>query len=521
MGGFVYRLVSLGLRAMAFSQRSWRLHGKRVQEQTLRALIRKSSGTVFGRDHDFAGLLGAPKEKLYELYREKVSLHSFEDFLPYIERIKKGEKDILCSGVPLKFSTSSGTTSGEKLIPMTQGSIASQLRGMRHALASTIVRTGRDDFLKGKFLFISGKMSLHKEGVVDAGRLSGVICHHMPSFYSHKRLPSNETNYIEDFDKKMKMVVEETLEERNRTRITCVAGVTPWMLHYFHELLHATGKKSISEVLPNLRLFLHGGVDYAPYHQRLSDSLGPALWNKMDFVELYVATESFIAYQDTSHRENGMLLLTSFGTFYEFIRLKDFHKGDYTRHPLWEVVLGEEYVIVLTTNGGLWSYNLTDTVVFTSLHPYRLRVVGRAEHFISAFGEHVIGQHVDGAMRAALSVHKEAQVGEFMVMPYFSSDSKDTAHHEWWIEFTRMPKNMDDFIRILDDTIKDTNAQYRFIRDLGALKLPSVVLVRRGGFLAFMKSRGKFDAQKKVPRLVNNRSYAEALLSQCDAAGVS
>jgi hypothetical protein len=462
------------------------------QEKWLLRLVRAAEQTEFGKAHQFSEIRDVAS------FQARVPVRNYEDFLPYLEKVFVGEKNILWPGKPIYLAQTSGTTAGAKYIPISAQSMPFHIQGARDALALYIAETRKPEFLDGKMMFLSGSPALKvNEAGIPVGRLSGIAHHYVPKYLLKNRLPSFETNCIEDWEKKIAQIVAETQDSDLRL----ISGIPPWVQMYFEKIIETTGKKP-SELWPNLQVFFHGGVDYSPYQRMFFETLG----KKVDVVEVYPASEGFIAVQD-SLQEEGLLLLVDSGIFYEFIPLEEYGKDGFRRFTLKDVRMGQNYAILLTTNAGLWAYEIGDTVRFTSLNPYRIKVSGRIKHFISAFGEHVIEEEVNLAMEKAVA-QSQAQINEFTVAPYIA---KDSSYHEWFIEFTRPPQDLDQFAELLDAALCKQNPYYNDLRKAGVLQRAQVHLLQRHACREYMKSIGKLGGQNKFPRLSNQRNIAEAL----------
>ena len=339
-----------------------------TQEKVFRSIIQKAKHTAFGRDHHFEEIHS------YEDFVQRVPIRDYEALAPYIERVKKGKENILWPGKPLYFAKTSGTTSGAKYIPLTKDSMPYHIEAARNAIMCYIAETGKADFVSGKMIFLQGSPILEKKNGIHLGRLSGISAHYVPKYLQTNRMPSWKTNCIEDWETKIDAIVEETIHEN----MTLISGIPPWVQMYF-ERLQQKSQKTVGELFPNFQLFIYGGVNYEPYRQKFEHLIG----RKVDSVELYPASEGFFAYQDTQ-TQKGMLLLLNAGIFYEFIEADTFFSENPKRISLKDVQLGVNYVLIVSTNAGLWGYNMGDTVMFTSLSPYRIVVTGRIKHFISA-----------------------------------------------------------------------------------------------------------------------------------------
>lgn len=466
------------------------------QESILNYLIKNAKNTEFGKEHSFQNI------NSYEEFKKNVPIRDYEGFKGYISQIKDGKQNVLWKGKPIYLAKTSGTTSGIKYIPITKDSISNHINGARNALLCYIAETGKTAFANGRMIFLSGSPELERVGGIPTGRLSGIVNHHIPSYLKANQLPSFETNCIEDWETKLSKIVDETIDKN----MTLVGGIPPWMQMYFDSVAEKK-QKTVSEIFPNLSLLVQGGVNFEPYKSKLFDTLG----KKIDYIELFPASEGFFAFQD-SQKEEGLLLNTNSGIFYEFIPAGEIFNPNPTRLSLKEVELGVNYALIINSNAGLWGYNIGDTIKFVSLSPYRLLVTGRIKHFISAFGEHVIGEEVEHAL---LKTAKEENINitEFTVAPYISSTSDIKSYHEWFIEFENLPENMASFIDKVDQNLRQKNVYYDDLVGGNILDKLHISVIRKNGFIDYMKSIGKLGGQNKVPRLSNDRSIADALSS--------
>lgn len=463
------------------------------QNQVFERLIRDAKNTAFGKDHNF------DKINSYEDFKREVAVSDYEGLRSYVDRMVKGEENVLWKGKPLYFAKTSGTTSGAKYIPISKESMPTHIDAAKNALLMYIEQTGDASFVEGKMIFLQGSPVLDEIGGVKLGRLSGISAHYVPKILQRNRLPSWETNCIEDWETKVDAVVEETFQEDMRV----ISGIPSWVQMYFERLIQKTGK-SISELFPNFNFFVYGGVNFAPYKPKFEALIG----KKMDYVELYPASEGFIAFQD-SQTEPGMLLNVNSGMFYEFIPADSYFDEAPKRLSLGEVELGVNYAIILNTNAGLWGYSIGDTVEFTSLKPYRVKVTGRIKHFISAFGEHVIGKEVEQALKAAIG-DSDVAISEFTVAPQVNPE-EGLPYHEWFIEFDKEPENMDDFQSRIDASMQSQNIYYFDLIEGKVLRPALVRKVKKGGFHAYMEAIGKLGGQNKIPQLSDNRKIADVL----------
>jgi hypothetical protein len=471
----------------------WADNPYKTQDKVFKNLIKNAQNTQFGKDHKFKTI------KTYQDFKNEVPVREYEGLKPYIEQILSGKSDVLWKGKPKYFAKTSGTTSGAKYIPITKASMPTHIKAARNALLFYIANTGKADFVDGKMIFLQGSPILDVKAGIKIGRLSGIVAHYVPSYLQKNRLPSWETNCIDDWDTKVKHIIDETTHQN----MTVISGIPSWVQMYFEKLHERTGKK-ISELFPNFNFFIYGGVNFEPYKSKFENLIG----KKIDYVELYPASEGFIAYQDTL-AEKGMLLLLDGGIFYEFIPATEFYDENPTRISLRDVQTGVNYVIILNTNAGLWGYNIGDTVEFTSLKPHRIKVTGRIKHFISAFGEHVIAKEVEQALQDALE-GTQYTISEFTVAPQVNPD-EGLPYHEWFIEFENTPDNLIDFAQKVDRSMQRQNIYYQDLIE-GKILQPLVIsLVKKGGFHEYMKSIGKFGGQNKIPQLSDNRKIAKVI----------
>jgi hypothetical protein len=468
-----------------------------TQEQIFIHLITTAAQTKFGKDHHFA------KIKSYEDYKNTVPIKDYEGLKPYFDNMVAGEKDVLWPGKPLYFAKTSGTTSGVKYIPISKESIPYHINSARNALLCYIAETGNASFIDGKLIFLSGSPTLEKKNGVYTGRLSGIVNHHVPNYLRKNQMPSYPTNCIEDWETKVDAVVEETLKQN----MTLISGIPPWVQMYFDKLSERSGGKKMKDLFPNFNLFVYGGVNFEPYRAKIEESIG----KKIDTIETYPASEGFIAYQD-SQKAKGLLLLTNNGMFYEFISSDEFYNEKPTRISLKDVELNKNYVLILNTNAGLFGYNIGDTVKFISKEPYRILVTGRIKHFISAFGEHVIGEEVEYAL---MSIAKKYQVEviEFTVAPNVNPKEGGLPYHEWFVEFGKKPENLIQFALDVDDALQQKNIYYKDLINGNILKPLVIQPLPHNAFINYMKSEGKLGGQNKVPRLSNDRKIADKLSS--------
>lgn len=474
----------------------WRDNPIVTQEKVFRQLLVKASTTKFGVDHGFDNI------KSHEDFVNKVPIRDYEALKPYVEQVVAGKEDILWPGKPVYFAKTSGTTSGAKYIPITNTSIKHQVNASRNAILNYIDETGNADFVTGRMIFLQGSPELTEKNGVKLGRLSGISAHYVPNYLQKNRLPSWETNCIDDWETKVNTIVDETMNED----MTVIAGIPSWVQMYFEKLENKSGKK-VGDLFKNFQLFIYGGVNYEPYRAKFEGLIG----RKVDSIELFPASEGFFAYQD-SQTDKGMLLLLNSGIFYEFVKADEFFEENPKRLTIKDVELNVNYVMIISTDAGLWAYNLGDTVQFISLKPYKVIVSGRIKHFISAFGEHVIAKEVEEAMQLAVK-ETGASINEFTVAPQITPEGNELPYHEWFVEFEKEPSDMDSFINLLDNSLQKQNSYYFDLIDGKVLQTLKVTSIAEGGFNAYMKSIGKLGGQNKVQRLANDRKVADGLSS--------
>ena len=473
---------------------AWKNNAVKAQENLLKNLLKTAKNTKFGFDHNFAEI------KNYDDFKKNVPIRDYEDLSSYIENIKKGEANILWPGKPIYFCKTSGTTSGTKYIPITKESMPCHLNSARDAILSYIVETKNTSILNGKMIFLQGSPELTKTGDILTGRLSGIVAHHIPSYLKTNRLPSYSVNCIENWEKKVDAIVDETYNQN----MTLISGIPPWVQMYF-EKLQLKSNSLIKDIFPNFDLFIYGGVNFQPYKKTFEKLIG----KKVNGVELYPASEGFIAYQD-SQKEPGMLLCVDNGMFYEFIESENYFKDRQERLSLKDISLNVNYVIILNTNAGLWGYNIGDTVKFVSKNPYRIIVSGRLKHFTSAFGEHVIAEEIEKSLEKALKI-EYAEVNELHIAPEVNPNN-GLPFHCWFIEFRKEPENLEKFATILDLELQKLNSYYKDLISGGVLKKLEIFLVKKNGFRDYMDSVGKLGGQNKVPRLANDKTLADKLI---------
>ncbi|OIN57814.1 GH3 auxin-responsive promoter family protein [Arsenicibacter rosenii] len=476
-------------------QQEWMYQPAEAQQRWFKELVSVGRHTQFGKDHHFHDI------RTVDDFRQAVPVRDYEDLKPYIQKILDGASDVLWKGKPLYFAKTSGTTSGTKYIPLTKESIPNHINSARDALLNYIHETGNSAFLDKKLIFLSGSPELVQKNGIHIGRLSGIVNHHVPGILRTNQLPSYETNTIDDWETKLERIIDETIDKP----MSLISGIPPWVQMYFDRIRERTGKQ-IKDVFPEFSLFVYGGVNFEPYRAKLFETIG----KRIDSIETYPASEGFIAYQDTQ-TEEGLLMLLNSGIFFEFIAAEDYFSENPKRLTINEVELNKNYAVVINNNAGLWGYSIGDTVKFVSRDPYRLLVTGRIKHFISAFGEHVIGEEVEKALQYAMAKHPETEVVEFTVAPMVSP-AEGLPYHEWLVEFATPPHDPAAFAADVDQRLVELNVYYKDLITGSILRPLVLSSLSRGAFQRYMKAKGKLGGQNKVPRLANDRNIAEGLL---------
>ena len=495
--GFRSRIIRPFAKKIARDIQRWSAHAVQEQEQIFNRLIEVGKTTAFGKAHGFDQI------RSYQDYVERVPIRDYEGIKPYIERIKAGEQDVLWRGKPAYFAKTSGTTSGVKYIPISKDSIPNHFGSARNALFNYFAETGNGAWLDGKVIFLSGSPELGETAGIPTGRLSGISNHMIPAWLRTNQMPSYETNCIEDWETKLDNIVSETLSQN----MTLISGIPPWVQMYYERLLERSGKKRVLDIFPNFSVFVYGGVNYEPYRAKLEELVGASIPS----VETYPASEGFIAFQD-SQTEPGLLLNSASGIFFEFVPADEIFNANPTRLWLRDVEPGVNYALIINNNAGLWGYSIGDTVKFVSKNPYRVLVTGRIKHFISAFGEHVIGEEVEKAMKFTMEKFPGTELVEFTVAPQVTP-SEGMPLHEWFVEFTKAPHDMAAFELELDANLRKLNVYYDDLISGSILRTLKIVSLRKNAFINYMKSQGKLGGQNKVPRLSNDRKIADALIA--------
>ncbi len=476
----------------------FRSHPAEVQEEQLRYLMKRAAGTDFGRQHGFAGI-GSICE-----YQSRVPMMSYDEYYPYIDRARFGEKNVIWPGETRWFAKSSGTTGAKsKYIPVTQNGLwQSHMQGPQDCIAFNVTRYPDTRVYGGKTLTLGGSHKVEREGEhALTGDLSAILIHNTPRIADLKRVPKTSTALISDFEEKVNRICEECVREDVRS----LAGVPSWNLVMLKKVLDYTGKSNLLEVWPNLELFIHGGVNFSPYREIYHELIPTP---GMHYLETYNASEGFFGVSDDF--SDDMLLMLDYGMFYEFLPVADLHDTS-KAVPLEGVKTGVNYAMIISSSNGLWRYLIGDTVEFTSTSPYRIHISGRTKHYINAFGEEVIVDNAEKAIRAACDA-TGAEVTEYTAAPvYMNLNSKGA--HQWVIEFSRKPDDLKAFCNALDEALQDVNSDYEAKRCKNTtLYPPTVTPVPEGTFMRWMESRGKTGGQNKVPRLSNDRTYVDSIL---------
>ncbi len=463
------------------------------QQKVFKQIVLNGSRSSFAKD------FGISKSMSYNKFINRVPLLSYEDFKKYINRISLGEKNILTSGTPSYFAITSGTTSGTKYIPLTKEMMNMQTRAIKELLLLYAYQKNYYNIVGAGMMFIQGSPSLRRFNNMPYGKLSGIAAHHVPFYLKKNRFPSMETNQITPWGEKIKLIAKETINKD----MHIIGGIPPWVITYFKELLSLARCERVKDVFPNLQVYIHGGTSFESYKKNFFKLCG-----SVDTLEVYPASEGFFAYQDVIE-DKALKLLTNHGVFYEFVSLDDYNAGlEQNRVPVEGVDLNIDYVMIVTTIAGLWSYNTGDTVRFVSKNPYKILFSGRASQFCSTFGEHVIEKEVLSSLEEAVLCFGGVVV-EFTVAPYISDS---TSCHQWFVEFSVTPNSISSFRKKLCETMRRQNPYYKDLVDSGVIKTLELKPVKSGGFAAYMKSIGKFGGQNKCPHLTNNRSIADFLI---------
>lgn len=471
-----------------------------VQREHLFKILDRAEKTEWGKKYDFGSIESVKN------FQERVPIQKYEDMKPYVDRLLKGESDVLWPGTMKWFAKSSGTTSDKsKFIPVTKEALEMcHFRGGKDTLALYFSNFPDSRLFSGKGLVLGGSQQINKVNNKSFfGDLSAILIDNMPFWAHFVKAPNQEIALLAEWEEKLSKLTEATINEN----ITNINGVPSWMMVLFKHILQTTGKDNMLEVWPNLELFIHGGVSFAPYKEQF-EKLIPS--STMQYMEVYNASEGFFAIQDSSDRKD-MLLMLDYGVFYEFIPFEELEEENPKACTIEEVELGKNYAMVISTNGGLWRYMIGDTVQFTSLYPHRIKISGRTKHFINAFGEEVIIDNAEKALKTACA-KSGAQVKDYTAAPVFMG-TETKGKHEWLIEFEKEPGDLEYFAVLLDNALKSLNSDYEAKRYKDITLEPLTVhKAKEGLFYTWMKKRGKLGGQNKVPRLSNSRKYMDELL---------
>ena len=497
------KLLSPAISSLART-RLWRIEAWKnnpldAQREVLQDLVTSAQYTEFGRKYNFSELFNV------RAFKEAVPIHEYNDLKPYIERMMNGEQNILCNTPVYWFAKSSGTTSDKsKFIPISDESLQdSHFKAAKDVLTMYYQCNPDSELLTGKGLVIGGSHSVNPmNNEAQYGDLSAVLLQNTPFWGHWIRTPDLSIALMDEWENKIEKLAESTIKEN----VTSISGVPTWTLILFKRILELTGKQTIAEVWPSLELYMHGGVSFTPYKEQFQKLIG----KKINYLDLYNASEGFFAAQDISGPE-GMLLFVDHGIFMEFMPVSEYGKKDPQTIGLQDIELGKNYALVISTNGGLWRYLLGDTIQFTSLKPFRIKVSGRLKHYMNAFGEEVIVDNSDMAIVAACE-KTGAVVNDYTAAPVYFSDASNGAH-EWMIEFDKEPESLEMFTNELDTALKNINSDYEAKRHKSiALRLPVIHSIKKGTFNEWLRKNGKLGGQHKIPRLSNDRKFLEEIL---------
>lgn len=469
-----------------------------TQNGILFSHLYKAEETIYGQKYGFKDI------NSYEDFQRQVPIVSYEDFEPYIDMARKGEKNIFWPGSIKKFAKSSGTTNAKsKFIPISDDSLENcHFKAGKDLVAIYVNNHPENSLFQYKNLRLGGSSEIYESFNTKFGDLSAILIENLPFWVEITTTPSKKTSLLSEWNQKLKAITNEVLKED----VSSLTGVPSWMMVLLQNVLKESQLNSISELWPHLEVFFHGGISFKPYREEYKKLIG----KEINYYEIYNASEGFFGIQDQSN-SNEMLLMLDYGIFYEFIPMEDFHTKEHRAIPLSEVEIDKNYAVVITTNGGLWRYLIGDTIKFTSLNPFRIKITGRTKHYINAFGEELMIENVETALSEA-SKETNAQIKEYTAAPIFMSGAEKGAH-EWIIEFSQEPENFELFSEILDKTLQSVNSDYEAKRYQNiTLKFPIIHKARPHLFYEWMEARGKLGGQNKVPRLSNEREYIDQLL---------
>ena len=471
-----------------------------LQDRVMQRLVHSASRTEWGKRYDYASI------HTYSDFKNRVPIQTYEEIKPYVERLRKGEQNLLWPSEIRWFAKSSGTTNDKsKFLPVSRESLHdTHYRGGQDAVAVYLHQNPESRFFTGKGLILGGSHAPNlntNHSLV--GDLSAILIENINPLVNLIRVPGKATALMEHFEPKMEAIANETIH----ANVTNLSGVPSWMLVLIHHILEKTGRQTLEEVWPNLEVFFHGGVAFTPYREQYRQLIRSP---RMHYVETYNASEGYFGTQDDP-ADSSMLLMIDYGVFYEFIPLEDVGSDNPRIVPLTEVEMGKNYAMVISTSAGLWRYMIGDTVKFTRKNPYKFVITGRTKHFINAFGEELIVDNAEKGLAKACA-ETGAQISDYSAAPVFM-DERGKCRHQWLIEFARMPDNLDKFARVLDDTLKEVNSDYEAKRQNNlALQPLEVIVARPGLFHDWLDSKGKLGGQHKVPRLSNTREHMEEML---------
>ena len=470
-----------------------------VQEEVLHQLLEIAEDTEIGRTYDFETIVN------YETFRERVPITSYEEIEPMIERTRKGEQNLFWPTSIKWFAKSSGTTNAKsKFIPVSSEALEDcHYKSGKDLLCLYLNNNEDSQLFTGKSLRLGGSKELYKDNDSFFGDLSAILIDNMPLWAEFSSTPSNKVSLMSEWESKLKAIIHESTQEN----VTSLAGVPSWMLVLLNNVLQDAGKDNLFQVWENLEVYFHGGVSFVPYKEQYQNLLPR---KNFKYYEIYNASEGFFAIQDRNNA-NDLLLMLDYGIFYEFIPMDTYNTPEQKAIPLWEVELKTNYAIIITTNSGLWRYKIGDTVRFTSINPYRIRITGRTKHFINVFGEELIIENAEEALKRICN-KTGAEIKDYTAAPIFMS-GRDKGAHEWIIEFRKAPEDLNYFTEVLDNALKSLNSDYEAKRYNNiTLKMPVVHAARENLFYDWLKSKNKLGGQHKIPRLSNKRDYIEELL---------
>ena len=469
------------------------------QTSVLTTLIEKGKDTKFGHEHNFNTITN------YESFKKKIPIRSYEDLEPYIKKIREGENNILWPGKVKWFAKSSGTSkSKSKFIPITKESLnRCHLKAGKDMLSLYENNFQNKNIYNGKGLMLGGSLTKKKYQKFNDGDLSAILLDQFPFWVNHHRVPDIKTALMQDWNKKIDEIANQALHKN----ITNITGVPSWMLILLKRIVKLSGKKNLSQVWPNLELYMHGGINFEPYRKQFEKLIA----NKnMNYLEGYNASEGFIAIQDEDP-SRGLLLMLNYGIFYEFIPMRKYRQAKYDAIGLEEVKLNTNYALVITTNGGLWRYLIGDVIQFTTLFPFRIKITGRTKSYINTFGEELMIHNTDTAVNISCEKYN-CSIIDYSVAPLYID--KKSGGHQWFVEFSKKPSNFDLFMKEVDIQIKKINSDYEAKRQNNLiLKFPELIIINKNEFYLWHEANKKLGGQYKIPRLSDNRDFADSILA--------